>query len=581
MASFTKEQQEAITTAMTSNVYITATAGSGKSTTLAQIAKDILAENSTNKVLLITFTNKSAKDIIGKAGMSSRIDGGTFHSVAYRLMRDNGYNFNICDTNKQNMIIRKIFDCKKDKKEFEKIKNEISITKCDYPQRSCTYTERYNTELAKYNMYDFDDIIFNGIEFIKEKTPEFSYTHILVDELQDTSMSQLEFLKQIYDKYDCRMIGVGDLSQSIYEWRGARPENVDDFITYFKCKVKPLGLNFRSKNNIVNAARRVIENNKTHKKIDIRAFDKTNGKIAVYPQTSPLNEIDTVISLCRLNRNKNILILYRDRTNKMPLEFELRKARLEYTVNDSTDIIDRSSFRVFISLMKIAAREYDIYDLEIVTKAVKKLGTSTIEAIKKAVDENKSVAKVGEQLNLFDVITDDDTFHEKVSKLANINKKIKNGCIELFKLQSEFIKIQKAGLTLNTLVKVFPDYLIGSFDVPKDISEFLEDITEDYQTTITDIKELCNNFGLDNKTDEVFNENAKIELSTIHGMKGGECDVVIMPFCNWKFKNDERVKDIVESERRLFYVAVTRAKSELYLLYSGYDKPQFIDEMKI
>jgi len=171
--NFTEEQEAAIAVALKQNVYITATAGSGKSTTLAQIAKLILAENSKNKVLLITFTNSSAKDIINKVGgTTGRIDGGTFHSVAYRLMRANGYDFNICDTNKQNIIIRKTFDCKKDKKEFEKIKNEISITKCDYPQRTCTYTARYNTELSKYNMYDFDDIIFNGIEFIKEKQPE-------------------------------------------------------------------------------------------------------------------------------------------------------------------------------------------------------------------------------------------------------------------------------------------------------------------------------------------------------------------------------------------------------------------------
>ena len=230
-------------------------------------------------------------------------------------------------------------------------------------------------------------------------------------------------------------------------------------------------------------------------------------------------------------------------------------------------------------MMKIASRDYDIYDLEIVAKGIKKLGTTSVDTIKKLIDTNAPIIGKDGQTDLFNTVHEDDTFHERLSKLANVNKKIKNACIEMFKLQSEFIKIAKADLPLSTLVKVFPDFMIPSFEVPKDISEFLEDMSEDYKTTITDIKELCNNFGLDGKIDEVFDEDAKIELSTIHGKKGSECDVVIMPFCNWKTRPDERVKDVVESERRLFYVAITRAKYELYLTYSGFNKPLFVQEM--
>ena len=577
--NFTKEQQAAIDSAMKRNTYIVAGAGSGKSTTLAEIARLTLNENENNKVLLITFTNKSAADIINKVGgASDRMDGGTFHSVAYKLMRKNGYSFNICDTSKQNMIIKKLFDVKKDKERFEEIKNEISITKCDYPQRSCKYTKGYNSELARYNMYDFDDIIFNGIEFIKEKKPAFPYTHVLVDELQDTSRSQLVMLKQIYEKYDCRMIGVGDISQSIYEWRGARPENVNDFIKTFTCDVKPLAVNFRSKNNIVRLSRRLIEHNKSHKKIDLRANAKDDGIVQAYPSSHPLNEIDNIVSLCRMNRRKTITILYRDRTNKMKLEFELRKARLNYKVNDSTEIVDRSAFRVYVAMMKIAARDYDIYDMEIVAKGIKALGTTTIEYIKSKLSNSTPQHCKKGQYDMFAAISEDDTFHEKISKLANADKKIKRGCIQMFKLQSEFIKLAKDDLKLDTLVKVFPDFMIKSFDVPKEISSFLEDITDDYDMTDTAIKELCNNFGLDIK-DEIYDEDADIQLSTIHGFKGGEDDVVILPFCNWKFRADDRVKDIVESERRLFYVAITRPKNALYLTYSGFNKPKFIEEM--
>ena len=577
---FTTEQQAAINSSLKENIYINATAGAGKSTTLAEIAKQILQQNKNNRVLLVTFTNKSAKDIIAKVGDSDRIAGGTFHSIAYRLMRNNNINFNICDTSKANMIIKKIFDCKKDKTEFENIKNEISITKSDYPQRECEYTNQYNAELSKYDMYDFDDIIFNGIEFIKNVTPEFDYTHVLVDELQDTSKAQLELLNVIYKNYNTHMIGVGDKSQAIYEWRGARPENVDNFIKKFKCIEKPLGLNFRSKNNIVAKARKLIEHNSSHKAIDIRAFDKSSGTIYVHKTNHPANEIDYAVSLCRRFRNKSITILYRDRTNKMQLEYQLRKTRINYKVNDSTEIVDRSAFRVYVAMMKVAAQDYDIYDLEIVAKGIKSLGTNTVSLIKSSIDTNTHTHDEKGQFDLFTAVDDESSFHSKVSKLADNNKKVKRGMIQAFKLQSEFKKIAKAELRLDTLVKQFPDFMIKSYEVPKEISEFLESITEDYDTTAENIKDLCNDFGL-NATDEVYDENALVQLSTIHGFKGGEDDIVILPFCDWKFKEDDRVKDIVESERRLFYVAITRPKNALYLSYSGVRKPRFIEEMGV
>ena len=576
---FTKEQQEAIDSSLKQNTYINATAGAGKSTTLAQIAKDIIEASPKNKVLLVTFTNKSANDIIEKTKITDpeKIAGGTFHSIAYKLMRMNGISFNICDTNKQNMIIKKTFDCKKDKTEFKKIKDEISTTKSDYPQRACEYTNKYNLELTKYNMYDFDDIIYNGIEFIKEKKPHFKFTHVLVDELQDTSPSQLEMLNQLYKVYGCHMIGVGDLDQSIYEFRGARPENVNHFVRKFKCVEKPLGLNFRSTTNIVSHARTLIEKNKTHKALDIRAHNNKNGIIHSYRTDHALSEIDYIISLCRINRSRNVLILYRDRSNKMQLEYQLKKAHLSYTVNDSMGLMDRSAFRVYIAMMKIAAKDYDIYDMEIVAKGLKALGTTTVELIKTLTDSNTSPTTKTGQLDMFAVVSDDDTFHQKVSKLADANKKIKRGCMQMFKLQSAFNKLGE-NAKLSDIVKVFPDYMIRSFDVPDDMKEFLLDISGDYDLTSLSIKDLCNNFGLNGK-EEVYDENANIQLSTIHGAKGSESELVIMPFCNWKFREDSRVKDVYESERRLFYVAVTRAKAFLYLTYSGFEKPQFIEDM--
>ena len=807
------------------------------STTLAEIARNLYLPDS--KIVLITFTNKSAKDIIKKANIGN-ITGGTFHSIAYKILKAVNPEFSICDENKKRVIIKKIFDCKKDKELFEEIYDTISKVKSRYPIENCEYTYKYNEELNKYNMLDFDDIINHCVEYLLKNKPDLNITDILVDELQDTSQNQLELLKAMYvTDNKIHMVGVADLDQChpagnkilttdglinieqldeqkhklpaydghgkvyginkpygysfqksvrkysgriieftvnnnkfqvtpnhkmyvkwnknkvknkhclyimrkgnyyrlgqcrlindngyfqlgirarieeaddawileiydnkqealyweqyysilykiptltfkevpgskhfkqefinnvydniseniikqdveklldiykknilypfwsknnkyqkqtcltfiiteacnifndymimaelnnskltyhdiistdklvnnidvyslnvekfhnyfcenilvsncIYQWRGAEPKNVFDFIELFKCETCKLATNYRSVTNIVEHSRKLIEHNKMRIQNELTAYNKDKGIVHVYRAKDTYSEIDYTVSICKRNKNKEIVILYRNRLNKTKLEYELRKNKIEYKVNDSSEIIDRSAFRVMLSILKIASSKYDIYDLQEAAKGLKALGPSTINKIKALIDNN----------------TEKKLISELIKEEADNNKRFATSVSNILLLQETFTLFKNAKLSI--LIKEILEYINNSFEIPKDILEFIIDMTESYKVCAQDIIDLCNDFGLDNNPEEEMNDNAKITLSTIHGYKGGEGEMCILPFCDWNFKPDNNtMEETMEAERRLFYVAMTRAKEHLYMTYSGMIKPIFIKQ---
>lgn len=551
---FTPEQLSAINQSVNiGSCYIDATAGAGKSTTLAEIAKQIVNQSPNNKIWLITFTNKSARDIIGKVGSNNNsIVGGTFHSVSLRLMKESGLRPNICDEYKKSMIIKTIFNCRKDKEKYEEIYNAISKTKCEYPLKDCQYTERYNQELDRLGLVDFDDLINHGIETINTCNLNLLPTHILVDELQDTSQNQHQWLKAAFQRTNCRMIGVGDIDQVLYAWRGARVENIDDFIKDFNCEVKPLGLNFRSDQNIVNRARKLIENNKKRMKKDIRANSSEPGLIHAFQCNDIYREIDVVVSNCKKYNDTDVVILYRNRTYKMQLEYELRKNKINYTVNDSTELVDRSSFRTMIAMCKIGSGYYDVHDLEEAMKAMKAFGKTALDKVK-ALDITKS------------------KINEVIKTAADKDKRLAKSVKTIFDIQKQFANM--AGLPLPDYIKKLRDYIIPSFDIPEQMMELLILVTSTYKVMSNDIYSLCNELGLNGNTEE-NNEQANVILSTIHGWKGSESDVVLFP---WTQQLDCETDDL-EDERRLFFVAATRAKHTLLITYSG-PKPRFVKEI--
>lgn len=557
------DEQKLILEKSENNLYISAAPGSGKSTMLSQICARLL-EDPLKNVILVTFTNKAAESIIEKCGAldRTRIIAGTFHGIAYRLMRRNGLTWSICDEHKKRLIIKTIFNCKKDKEKFEAIYEHISNGKSKWPRDSSATIQKYNKELQKYNLLDFDDIIYKFNEKVQDsKHDEIiglpQITHLLVDELQDTSGPQLEMLKKIVSRTYCKIVGVADDDQSIYSWRGARPENVTEFIEVFGCEVMNMGINFRSDQKIVKHSAKLIENNKVRIKKKLQAHSKEPGKIFQYKCANPFDEIAYIIIKCQQNIDKKIAILYRNRTFKNHLEFELRKAGLEYTVNDFLDITDRSAVRVMISCLKIAVNRYDVFDIEQASKALKGLGSRTVSKLKEEADDSGDI-----QLVVSTWLLDD----KKKKRLSSINS--------LFKLFQG-----QPNTAMDVLVRQIQNLFVKSFDYQDEMKTFLIDITKGIIMSPDNVVHLADDLGLNGK-EEHNNPEANIELSTVHGYKGLEQPIVIMPFCDMYLESKPGKTINIEDERRLFYVAVTRAKNKIYMTYSG-TIPRFIKEMEI
>lgn len=535
------------------NIYISASPGSGKSTVLSLIASKINTSCIDSNIVLISFTNKAAKTIIDKCKNinKDKISGGTFHSIAYRSMLSNSLNFHICDEYKKEVLIKKLFECKKDKNKFERVYEHISELKSKWPlDVNDEIIKKYQEELDKYNLLDFDDIIYKFIELVPTLNLP-NYTHILVDELQDTSEPQLEMLKVLQKKLGSKVIGVADDDQILYRWRGARPENIQDFISLFGCKVLNMGHNFRSAKNIIEKSCNLIKHNKHRIIKKIQSTKDEDGIVSRYECNNMLEEISFVISKCIQNRDKEIAILYRNRVYKNHLELELRKNKLKYVVNDIFEITDRSAVKSMMSIMKIATWDFDIYDLIQATKALRGIGSATVEKINLEIKSKPLIDVVNEWI-------EDPKKRKKFQTILNIK---------------QFFDANQ-NVSLDHLVRYSETQLTDSFDFQEDMKTFLLDVTKDYKVTSSSIHNLYNELGLDSREKEQ-DKDAKIELSTVHGFKGGERDIVILPWCQqYEPKNPEELED----ERRVFYVAITRAMNKLYMSYSG-EMPLFVKEM--
>jgi len=536
----TKEQQEAINSCC-SSLHLNAGPGSGKSTTLAQTCSKIL-ENINNRVILITFTNRGAREIIEKCSHEdqSRILGGTFHSLCHKTMKSNGMNYSICDENKKRLVIRRLF--RHQYKDFlEEIYNEISQSKSNWPIKDNKYEKIYTQELRKFNLLDFDDLI--NI-FLSSNVSFPPATHCLVDELQDTSTSQLEVLKKIYLQ-KCIMIGCSDIDQSIFEWRSSKPENVEEFIKIFNCKQVDLSINFRSDKNIVKYSRNLIEHNKKRQPKDLKAHSIKDGEVQTKGFENFFDEIDFIASLCDSTPTK---ILYRNRAFKYHLEFELKKRGIKYKVNDFLDITDKSYIKVVMACLKISTGNFDLYDIEQASKALKGIGKKTTDSLSSSKDLAVSI------LNF-----------KPASRVTSLKT--------LFQIYNDHI-----GSLIPDIIDLIEDLFIDSYEVSSDIQKFFKEMTSDIHLAKNDIKELSDLLGLGDKKEET-DENSKIELSTIHGAKGTEAEKVIIAFSNL-FDPQPNKEYNEEAERRLFYVGMTRAKNELWITYSG-NKPRFVIETKI
>ena len=562
-------------------------------------------------VLAITFTNKAANEIKARLERifeekANDIWAGTFHSICVRILRTHGEHvgyrtgFGICDTDDSKKLISR---CMKDLNIDEKrlsikaVMNEISKAK-DRLQTPEDYTEEvgndakykdvartyelYQKRLLESNLLDFDDIIMKTVELLRTNEDALSYyqnkfKYVLVDEYQDTNHAQFILVSLLSGFYRNIMV-VGDDDQSIYKFRGATIENILNFdATYNEAKVVKLEQNYRSTSNILNAANCVIKNNPHKHQKELWCQSEPGDKILVKETYSQNDEsryiIDKIVEL-RNQRSldyRDFAILYRMNAQSMNLETMFAKSGIPYRMLGALRFYDRKEVKDIIAYLSIINNPSDNVRLRrIVNEPKRKIGDASFDAASKMAEELKIPA-----LELLAHATDYiaipklaanamEAFAKMISDLrddlhtmplsAFVRAVIKRSGYEAAILalgQAEAERLENLD-ALCVAVKEYEERA-NDTDTEPTLSGFLEEVT-----LISDV--------------DKYDENADaVTLMTIHSAKGLEFPVVFLPGMEeGVFPGQQSISmpSEIEEERRLAYVAITRAKKTLIITHA-------------
>ena len=573
---------------------VIAGAGSGKTKVLTTRIANLI-ENGVKpyNILAITFTNKAAGEM--RERVNNIINAhdafiGTFHSFGLKIIRENSALFNLTsaftliDTEDQTSIIKKIM---KDINITDKmispafIKSKISFIKNNMLSDSeianflISENEKiavkiyyeYEKILKRNNTLDFDDLLkkpvelFNSNKEVLEKYQD-KFKYILIDEYQDTNEVQYKLVKLLSKKY-LNLFVVGDPSQSIYAFRGANYQNILNFEKDFKgCTVIKLPQNYRSTQTILDAANEVISHNKQRKDLDLFS-DLGQGVKIKYIRTfndSMENKrvVDEIQKLYEEGYNrKDMAIFYRTNAQSRSIEDALVKANIPYKVFGSFYFYKRKEIKDLLAYLKLIANPSDDVSLErVINEPKRKIGDKTIENLREkarslnismfeAIDSGKELEFKNLILNLIE-ISKDTSITGLIDKTLELSK---------MKETYENDKSLESDIRLENLMEF------------RSVSE-----TYEKETGNVNLSDFLIEVSLVSDAAEYSLDSDAVTLMTVHSAKGLEFKVVfiigleenIMPISKALYDDEE-----LEEERRLMYVAITRAKEKLYLLNAG------------
>lgn len=618
-------QREAVTT-VEGPVMVIAGAGSGKTKALThRIAYMIQEGINPFSIMALTFTNKAAKEM--KDRIMKLVDPhaarnvwmGTFHSIFARILRIEAQHlgftpdFTIYDTDDSKQLINAILKERElDTKAYpaKYILHRISMAKSALytPEDYCNNFEiqqqdvrankpligeifkTYNNRLQRANAMDFDDILFYTNVLLRD-FPEILYKYqqrfeyILVDEYQDTNYAQYLIIRRIAAMRE-NICVVGDDAQSIYGFRGANIQNILNFKNdYPEQRLIRLEQNYRSTKTIVNAANSVIDHNKDQIKKKVWS-DKEEGELITVLRATSDNEEGTLVAnsifgykMSRQLNNKDFAILYRTNSQSRSLEEALRKQDIRYRIYGGLSFYDRKEVKDLLAYFRVVINPHDEQALlRIINYPARGIGKTTIERLMVVADERKQA--------IWDVIASDEEPMPKdfnsgtVSKLRNFATMIKSFQTLLNKQNA----IELAKHICNT-VGIIKD--LKEDDTPEGLSrvqnieELLNAIMEFSDKQVDEVTGEQNEVTLNKFMEDVAlltdqdkgndEDDDYVTLMTIHSAKGLEFPYVyIVGLEENLFPGIQSLstREDLEEERRLFYVALTRAETKLVLSYA-------------
>lgn len=573
---------------------ILAGAGSGKTKVLTTKIAYLLQEKEVSpyQILAITFTNKAAKEmksrlleLVGPIAHSCQVS--TFHSFGLKILRENydllGYDKNFCiiDSEDSLTLIKKIMkDTGMDPKEINPraIRSQISgcknelVSPQDYEKYAAsTYEkdvllvyEKYEKMLKLNNSVDFDDLLILPIRLF-QKNPEVlekyqeRYQYILIDEYQDTNQAQYILSKLISKKYR-NICVVGDNDQAIYSFRGANYRNILNFEKdYPDAEVVLLEENYRSTKTILNAANDVIRHNRNRKEKNLWSRQGEGEKITYYKAFDEKEEAYFCVSeIKRLVANgvsyEDIAILYRTNAQSRTLEEAMLQNNLPYRVVGSFYFYNRKEIKDLMSYLRLIHNfKDDVSLLRVINTPKRGIGLKTIQhLIDKADQEGTSIYEAitsGKELE----------FKKLIDSLREVSQNV-----TLTELVDKVLVASGMRSELENEKTLESEVRLENLEEFKSITKAFEE-----RDGLISLEEFLLETSLVSDREEYRDDADKISLMTVHSVKGLEFSYVfvvgleegIFPHINSLLDANE-----LEEERRLCYVAITRAKKKLYLV---------------
>ena len=585
-------------------------AGSGKTRSLTHRIAYLIEEKGVApwNILAITFTNKAAQE------MRERVDAlvgygsediwiSTFHATCSRILRRHidllGYdrNFTIYDASDQKSLMKEVLkEMKIDTKQFPErsVMSEISSAKNEYKspldyrneygsnfrnQRIADIYEHYQKRLKENNALDFDDLLVKMVDLFQTNPDVLEhyqdrFQYIMVDEYQDTNTVQFLLVSLLTKKYR-NLCVVGDDDQSIYKFRGANIYNILNFEKVFPdAQVIRLEQNYRSTQNILNAANGVIANNKGRKEKKLWTENQKGELVHFKQYDTEYDEADGVVS--RINflamrgvQYKDMAILYRTNAQSRIFEEKLKQKNIPYAIVRGISFYDRKEIKDLMSYLKVVDSGMDDLSVKRIINVPKRgIGQTTINRLQEFAILN--------QMSFLDAVFNADEIPEVTRALAKLHKFA--DMIEEFR---EYASEHEISELLEHILDVTQyraeleaEGTDESISRLEDIEELFNDIAyyeeEEENPNLRDFLAEKDMYTLNAGIDNLEDENNKVLLMTLHNAKGLEFNNVflggmeegVFPGFGAMMSGDESE---IEEERRLCYVGITRAKERLFL----------------
>ncbi len=625
LETLNREQKEAVLHD-SGALLVLAGAGSGKTRVLTVRIKQLVeAGIRPEQIMAVTFTNKAAKEMVERLSKligednSKKLWVGTFHSIAGRILRydidkykdseGKSWNKNYVIYDEQdslNVLKQAIKKCNLDEKVYQPklVKTIISNAK-NKMQDAYIYSERakdfrsqkyaeifveYEKLLQQNNAVDFDDMLVLAVRLL-ETNEEIRnkyynrFKHLLIDEFQDTNLSQYRFIKAIYTNNlpecdipkDKSLCVVGDIDQSIYSWRGADFRILLNFQNEFKnAQIIKLEQNYRSTENILNAANSVIKNNTQRISKNLYSNAGDGAKINIYEASDEADEaLDVARTVRRLVNNgqklSDIAVLYRTNSQSRTLEEACITNHIPYRIYGGLKFYDRKEIKDIVAYLKVIYNFNDSVSLKRIINTPKRgIGAETVNKLDESSESNG--------LSLFELISSVDDYEVNLSQATKT--KIKNfssliyDLIDHSKIMNipDFLKYLLDRTGYVNAIREEDDEETADERIDN-LQEFISVATE-FEPAETDniLGEFLTQVSLVSDLDSMDESNNALTLMTLHSAKGLEYDVIFLTGLEegiFPHNNSQTTNTELEEERRLMYVGVTRAKKKLYITHAS------------